>query len=231
MIRPDPGGPSEQLSWLTEPGDDALAGHRFASVHIAIPLWFRRLLWLAAGTVQWRSTCCGKLPRSGPVAIAGCCRLCRLPRWVKVRVRSCILPSFLPGIGECIPGSSRKNKHLKIWHGACLVQGTHRAIERRTVMADTAPIIATNQSQVANRPDPYETTTQAGPKVCLGNASHPDLPVGEQLASDPQPRRAASSRSRPLLYGVCAGDGAGPVVPGSDQTISRIFLLTARGQP
>jgi len=126
MIRPDPGGPSEQLSWLIEPGDEAFAGHRFASVHIAIPLWFRRLLWLAAGTVQWRSTCCGKSPRSGPVAIARCCRLRRLPRWVKLRVRSCILPSFLPGIGESVPGSSRKNKHLKIWHGACLVQGTHR---------------------------------------------------------------------------------------------------------
>jgi hypothetical protein len=231
MIRPDPGGPSGQLSWLTEPGDEALAGHRFASVHIAIPLWFRRLLWLAAGTMQWRSTCCGISPRSGPVAIAACWRLRRLPRWVKVRVRSCILPSFLPGIGESIPGSSRKNKHLKIWHGACLVQGTHRATERRTVMADTAPIIAVNQSKLANRPDSCETTTKVGPKVCITIASHPDVQGVEQLASTPQRRRAASSRSRPLLYGVCPDDGAGPVVTVSAQIASGIFLRTARGQP
>jgi hypothetical protein len=232
MIRPDPGRPSEQLSLLTEPGDEALAGHRFGRAPIAIPLWIWRLLWLPAGTGQWRSTCCGISPRSLPVAIAGCCPLRRLPRWVKVRVRSCILPSFLPGIGQSIPGSPRKNKHLKIWHGACLVQGRHRAIEQRTVMSNTDPVIAINQSKVANRPDSYETTTQAGPKVCsITTASHPDLPDGEQLASDPQRRRAASSRSRPLLYGVFAGDGAGPVVTASDQTVSGIFLLTARGQP
>jgi len=53
-------------------------------------------------------------------------------------------------------------------------------------MADTDPLIAINQSKVANRPDSYESATKAGQKVCITTASHPDLPDGERIGVDLQ---------------------------------------------
>lgn len=43
------------------------------------------------------------------------------------------------------------------------------------------PIIAINQTRVANRPDTYETMMKVGPKVCITTASHPGFLGFEQL--------------------------------------------------
>lgn len=43
------------------------------------------------------------------------------------------------------------------------------------------PIIAINQSKVANRPESYETMMHVGPKVCITTASHPGFLGFEQL--------------------------------------------------
>jgi sulfur oxygenase/reductase len=45
----------------------------------------------------------------------------------------------------------------------------------------TNPIIAINQSKVANRPDSYATMMKVGPKVCITTASHPGFLGFEQL--------------------------------------------------
>ncbi|MHB1038277.1 MAG: sulfur oxygenase reductase family protein [Pirellulales bacterium] len=43
------------------------------------------------------------------------------------------------------------------------------------------PIIAINQSKIANRPESYETMKEVGPKVCITTASHPGFLGFEQL--------------------------------------------------
>jgi sulfur oxygenase/reductase len=48
-------------------------------------------------------------------------------------------------------------------------------------MPDSNPIIAINQSKVANRPESYETMMKVGPKVCITTASHPGFLGFEQL--------------------------------------------------
>ncbi|PKY10433.1 sulfur oxidation protein [Acidithiobacillus marinus] len=45
----------------------------------------------------------------------------------------------------------------------------------------TNPIIAINQSKVANRPESYATMMKVGPKVCITTASHPGFLGFEQL--------------------------------------------------
>jgi phosphatidylglycerol lysyltransferase len=93
----------------------------------------RTARWLLATLVSLRSL---------PVVTVGCCWLRRPRHWVIVHVRSCILPTVVPGIRESVPDSLRENKHLKLWHGACSFQDRHGALEQGAVMSDTNPIIA-----------------------------------------------------------------------------------------
>jgi sulfur oxygenase reductase (EC 1.-.-.-) len=43
------------------------------------------------------------------------------------------------------------------------------------------PIVAINQSKVANRPESYQMMMKVGPKVCITTASHPGFLGFEQL--------------------------------------------------
>lgn len=48
-------------------------------------------------------------------------------------------------------------------------------------MSEANPIIAINQSRVANRQKSYETMMKVGPKVCSSTATHPAVLSFEQL--------------------------------------------------